>query len=196
MFSVLRDLQVREEAGRGSFPTKTITVYNEDPQGVDLYIRRGCIFSLFSSEKEKRKNWKISNPDLLESQFLGRAVSLGRSFWAAPWLKIQTQDLLRSQPHTLFKRAAPGFLHKRFLSASRKVQRHLGWENIVPSTWPELDWSSKMDKERNSDVETRLLKGKTGPQDLALCFLETALRCSFPPGSPQGVLALLWGSVD
>lgn len=64
-------------------------------------------------------------------------------------------------PHT-FKRAAPGFLHKRFLSASRKVQRHLGWENIVPSTWPELDWSSKMDIERNSDMETRLPKGKTG----------------------------------
>lgn len=56
MFSVLRDLQVREEAGRGSSPTKTtITVYNKDPQEVDLYIGRGCIFSLFSSEKEKRK---------------------------------------------------------------------------------------------------------------------------------------------
>lgn len=42
MFSVLRDLQVREEAGRGSFPTKTtITVYNKDPQEVDLYIGRG-----------------------------------------------------------------------------------------------------------------------------------------------------------
>lgn len=196
MFSVLRDLQVREEAGRGSFPTKTITVYNEDPQGVDLYIRRGCIFSLFSSEKEKRKNWKISNPDLLESQFLGRAVSLGRSFLSCSLIEdSDTGSTEKPAPHS-FKRAAPGFLHKRFLSASRKVQRHLGWENIVPSTWPELDWSSKMDKERNSDVETRLLKGKTGPQDLALCFLETALRCSFPPGSPQGVLALLWGSVD
>lgn len=144
MFSVLRDLQVREEAGRGSFPTKTITVYNKDPQGVDLYIRRGVYLVCFPQKKKKRKNWKISNPDLLESQFLGRAVSLGRSFWAAPWLKIQTQGLLRSQPHTLLKGQPLGFCinvsyqrPERFrgTSGGRTLSPLLGRNWIGPLRW-------------------------------------------------------------
>lgn len=48
------DLKVREDTGGALFPTKTITVYNKDPQGVDLYVGWGCIFSLFFSGKKKK----------------------------------------------------------------------------------------------------------------------------------------------
>jgi hypothetical protein len=150
----------------------------------------------FSQNKLREKQPRSSRRPFGEESAPGAGMHL-----AAPSLKTQTQrglSLQRSQLHTLSGKGSHGVSAQMFpISVQKGPLAPREIKHCLPSTWSELGPSSTMNMEKNSEVGTRRWKRKPvlWLQEPPLCFLETALH-SLPPGSPQGVLALLWGSVD